>query len=120
MDQGVRMIKLSKDYYLDADTYNLILKKRNVFGKKSKKCGQEYFDIVGFYSSFKGLAKGIVRQQIHDIDFDEVTTLGQLAEKFAENISDVMSTMGVSVADRAVERLLNESGTRICLTKKNA
>jgi len=114
------MIKLSNEYYLDADEYNLMLRKRGVLGKKSKRCGEEYFDIVGFYSSFSGLAKGIVRHQIHDIDFNEITTLAELSERFAENINDVLSTMGISLADRAVEQLLRESGTRICLKTKDA
>ena len=93
---------------------------KNTDGEKSKRRGEEKFSVTGYYSNFSSLAKGIVRHQIHDIDFGEVTTLGQLAEKFAENISDVMSTMGVSIADRAVERLLSESGTRIHLKTKDA
>lgn len=57
------MKKLNDKYYLDSDTYNLILCEKMIV-KKGKNQGQEYYEPIGYYASIKDLYKAIIEKEI--------------------------------------------------------
>lgn len=59
------IIKLSEDYGIGANDFNVILYKRKVNKKEdSKNYGAEHYSAIGFYSSVESLLKGLINKQI--------------------------------------------------------
>ena len=55
------MIKITNDYYLDADSRNYILKKKTVVqDENSKNFGEEKYSDEGFYASIESAVKGLL------------------------------------------------------------
>lgn len=62
------MKKLNDRYYLDSDTYSLILCEKKT-AKKGKNQGQEYYEQIGFYGRIEDVYKAIVEKEIKsDLD----------------------------------------------------
>lgn len=55
------MIKITDDYYLDADSRNYILRKRTVNqDETSKNFGEEKYSDEGYYVSIESAVKGLI------------------------------------------------------------
>lgn len=81
------VLKLNKDYAISSDDLNLTLHKCMVVTKEdSKKYGEEYFPVVGYYSSVEGLLKGLVQKQIN-IEVEQQETLEKVNESVEKYIS---------------------------------
>ena len=81
-----RMIHLQDNYYLHADKYQFILKRKGVTGEKSDNAGAEKYDDLGYYAT--------IGQAVHAI--------GELKLKAAINnpvntIQDVLRMVAMKV-----------------------
>ena len=78
MKQVRQMIQLNKDYALSADSMNIILHQRKVNQKEgTKSYGDEYYSVVGYYSSVESVLKALINKQIQ-LSISEQTTLESL------------------------------------------
>ena len=57
------MKKLNEKYYLDSDSCNLILIKKNITEKGENK-GKEYYKNIGYFGNLKSLYKEIIEREI--------------------------------------------------------
>jgi uncharacterized protein (DUF927 family) len=72
------IIKLSEDYGIGSDEFNIILYQRKVNQREdTKNFGKEYYSVIGYYSSVESLLKGLINKQIQ-INLAEQTTLESL------------------------------------------
>lgn len=81
------VIKLNKDYAISSDDLNLTLHKCMVVtSEKSKKLGEEYFPVIGYYSTLEGLLKGLIQKQIN-LEIKKQDTLEEISESVEKYIS---------------------------------
>lgn len=72
------IIKLSEDYGIGSDEFNIILYQRKVNQKEdTKNFGKEYYSVIGYYSSVESLLKGLINKQIQ-INLAKQTSLESL------------------------------------------
>ena len=77
-DMSKNIIKLSEDYGIGADDFNIILYQRKVNQREeTKNFGKEYYSTIGFYSNVESLLKGLINRQIQ-INLAEQTSLESL------------------------------------------
>ena len=73
MKQVRQMIQLNEDYALSADSMNILLHQRKVNQKEgTKSYGDEYYSVIGYYTSVESLLKALINKQI------QLTTLESL------------------------------------------
>ena len=61
------MIKITDDFYIDADSKNYILRERTIIqDKESKNYGKELFKDEGYYTSLEHLLKGFLKVQTRE------------------------------------------------------
>ena len=78
MKQVRQTIQLNEDYALSADSMNILLHQRKVNQKEgSKKCGKEYYSVMGYYPSVQSPLKALINKQIQ-LSIPEQTTLESL------------------------------------------
>ena len=78
MKQVRKMIQLNEDYALSADSMNILLHQRKVNQKEgTKSYGDEYYSVIGYYSSIESVLKALVNKQIQ-LSISEQTTLESL------------------------------------------
>ena len=78
MKQVRQMIQLNEDYTLSADSMNILLHQRKVNQKEgTKSYGDEYYSVIGYYSSIESVLKALVNKQIQ-LSISEQTTLESL------------------------------------------
>lgn len=80
-------IPINKDYRIEADNNNIILKKRKIItkSKDKSKIGTEYWDDDGYYNTLESLLFGLARKQIYASD----------ATSFQELVSEVKALSGL-------------------------
>ena len=72
------IIKLSEDYGIGADDFNIILYQRKVNQREeTKNFGKEYYSTIGYYSSIDSVLRALINKQIH-INLAEQTSLESL------------------------------------------
>lgn len=78
MKQVRQMIQLNEDYALSADSMNILLHQRKVNQKEGTKWyGDEYYSVIGYYSSIESVLRALVNKQIQ-LSISEQTTLESL------------------------------------------
>lgn len=83
----MNIIKLNKDYAISSDDLNLTLHKCMVVtSESSKKFGEEYFPVIGYYSTIEGLLKGLIQKQIN-IEVKRQEVLESVSEGVEKYIS---------------------------------
>ena len=81
------IIKLSEDYGIGADDFNIILYQRKVNQKEdTKNYGKEYYSVVGYYSSVESVLKALINKQIQ-LSISEQTTLESLVNSVETYVS---------------------------------
>lgn len=61
------MIKITDDFYIDADGKNYILRERSIIqDKESKNYGKELFKDEGYYTSLEHLLRGFLKIQTRE------------------------------------------------------
>ena len=87
MKQVRQMIQLNEDYALSADSMNIILHHRKVNQRKcTKGYGDEYYSVIGYYSSVETVLKALINKQIQ-LSISEQTTLESLVNSVQTYIS---------------------------------
>ena len=72
------IIKLSEDYGIGSDEFNIVLYQRKVNQKEeTKNFGKEYYSVIGYYSSVESLLNGLINKEIQ-INLAEQTSLESL------------------------------------------
>ena len=72
------IIKLSEDYGIGADDFNIILYQRKVNQREdTKNFGKEYYSPIGYYSSIDAVLRALINKQIQ-INLAEQTSLESL------------------------------------------
>jgi len=83
------MIKIDDNFFLTADTYNVILNETKI----NKETGKEYSVILGYYTDVTSALQGLLRKKMkRTIASGEGMTLEQAIEKFEKiekEITDV-------------------------------
>lgn len=79
-----KMIHLSEDYALTADTCNIVLVKARRDVETNELTGT--YANLGYYSNVEGVIRGLQKDLIHST-ISEVTTLESLVERLEEHIS---------------------------------
>lgn len=83
------MINLYKDYYIDADENNFVLKKK-IFGKTKTGEERETFRPEGYFASMSGLYAFFVREVEKEvISSESVTTIHDFIEKMNDVIEEL-------------------------------
>lgn len=78
MKQVRQMIQLNEDYALSADSMNILLHQRKVNQREgTKSYGDEYYSVIGYYSSIESVLKALINKQIQ-LSISEQTTLESL------------------------------------------
>ena len=73
-----QVIQLNEDYALSADSMNILLHQRKVNQKEGTKgCGDEYYSVIGYYSSVESVLKALINKQIQ-LSIYEQTSLESL------------------------------------------
>jgi uncharacterized protein (DUF927 family) len=82
-----QMIQLNEDYALSADSMNIILHQRKVNQKEGTKgYGDEYYSVIGYYSSVESVLKALVNKRIQ-LGIAEQTTLESLVNSLETYVS---------------------------------
>ena len=72
------IIKLSEEYGIGSDEFNIILYQRKVNNKEhSKNYGNEYYSAIGYYSSIEAVLRALINRQVQ-LNLSEQTTLESL------------------------------------------
>ena len=72
------IIKLNEDYGIGSDDFNIILYQRKVNQREGTKgYGDEYYSVIGYYSSVESVLKALINKQIQ-LSISEQTTLESL------------------------------------------
>jgi len=72
------IIKLSEDYGIGGDEFNIILYQRKVNQREeTKNFGKEYYSPIGYYSSIGSVLRALINKQIQ-INLAEQTSLESL------------------------------------------
>lgn len=87
------MIKLTDKYYLDFDRYNYILYGKSIVkDKKSPKLGQETHVIIGYYSRFSNLIKGLIELDIREAGEEGLfRSLNGMDKRIKDTVKEVQS-----------------------------
>lgn len=73
-----QMIQLNDDYALSADSMNILLHQRKINQREGTKgYGDEYYSVIGYYTSVESLLKALINKQIQ-LSISEQTTLESL------------------------------------------
>ena len=87
MKQLRQMIQLNEDYALSADSMNIILHQRKVNQREgTKSYGDEYYSVIGYYSSIESVLKALINKQIQ-LSISEQTTLESLVNSVETYVS---------------------------------
>lgn len=82
-----QMIQLNEDYALSCDDMNILLHQRKVNQKEgTKNYGNEYYSVVGYYSSVESVLKALINKQIQ-LSISEQTTLESLVNSVETYVS---------------------------------
>ena len=87
MKQVRQMIQLNEDYALSADSMDILLHQRKVNQREGTKgYGDEYYSVIGYYSSIENLLKALINKQIQ-LSISEQTTLESLVNSVETYVS---------------------------------
>ena len=77
---GKNIIKLSEDYGIGSDEFNIILYQRKVNQREeTKNFGKEYYSPIGYYNSIDAVLRALINKQIQiQINLAEQTSLESL------------------------------------------
>jgi len=81
------MIHIVKDFYIEGDTFNIILKQKKVKEKEGKK-GEAYFVDIGYYATIQQLLDALVRKRIYK-SIEKATDLAQINNDIKEIHKDI-------------------------------
>ena len=87
MKQARQMIQLNEDYALSADSMNILPHQRKVNQREGTKgYGDEYYSVIGYYSSVESVLKAFINKQIQ-LSISEQTTLESLVNSVEMYVS---------------------------------
>lgn len=73
-----QVIKLSEDYGIGSDEFNIILYQRKVNQREeTKNFGKEYYSTIGYYNSVDAVLRALINKQIQ-LNLAEQTSLESL------------------------------------------
>ena len=82
-----QMVQLNEDYVLSADSMNILLHQRKVNQREGTKgYGDEYYSVIGYYSSVESVLKALINKQIQ-LSISEQTTLESLVNSVETYVS---------------------------------
>ena len=81
------IIKLSEDYGIGSDEFNIILYQRKVNQREdTKNFGKEYYSPIGYYNSVEAVLRALINKQIQ-INLAEQTSLESLVNSVETYVS---------------------------------
>lgn len=81
------IIKLSEDYGIGADEFNIILYQRKVNQREeTKNFGKEYYSPIGYYNSVEAVLRALINKQIQ-INLAEQTSLESLINSVETHVN---------------------------------
>jgi len=84
------MIKINKEYFIDSDSLNFILKKNVVSQKENK----EYVQIVGFYQTLEQTLKGYLkyksREFVNKKEYNTIQEYIDYIQKEDEKLQEIL------------------------------
>ena len=81
------IIKLSEDYGIGADDFNVILYQRKVNQREeTKNFGKEYYSTIGYYNSIDSVLRALINKQIQ-INLSEQTSLESLINSVETHVN---------------------------------
>lgn len=84
-----KKLQLAGDWYLGADSFNLVLYKRRVIAKGGN-AGQEDYDPMGYYASLEGVMKGLLRYiSVDTLMQTDANTLEEYIAELNEKVSQI-------------------------------
>lgn len=81
-------LQINNNYRIIADSMNVILQERKVYGEKSKDVGKEYWDNIGYYGSLESCLKGFKH---HGIRTSECKGYYQIFETLDKIDADILA-----------------------------
>ena len=81
------MIHLIKDYYLDNDKLQFILKKKQV-NQKGANVGQEVYVSLGFYPKLEQLLSDAVMKKLKESDYTTLQAMSLAQKELINELSD--------------------------------
>ncbi len=99
-------IPINKDYRIEADNNNIILRKRKIVtkSKDETKIGTEYWDDDGYYNTLESLFFGLVRRKIIASD---ATSLQELVSE-VKALSELIKEVGSDILPKDIQRICEE------------
>lgn len=87
------MIKLTEKYYLDFDTYNILVKEKRI-GESGKCKGKEVYTSVAYCTAFDELANYLIKKQFLNDNDEKISSFRELQDlwyalrdEMAENLN---------------------------------
>ena len=91
------MIKITDDFYIDADSKNYILRERTIIqDKESKNYGKELFKDEGYYTSLEHLLKGFLKVQTREWIQNNSGNIKDLLKEI-KNQNDFIQSLNIEV-----------------------
>ena len=104
MKQVRQMIQLNGDYALSADSMNILLHQRKVNQREGTKgYGDEYYSVIGYYTSVESLLKALINKQIQ-LSISEQTTLESLVNSVETCVNLLKDDVQLIVDSLRVEK----------------
>ena len=97
------MIQLNDKYFIDFDTYNIILKEKKI-AKSGKNKGKEKFEAVGYYINFEHLTDMLVKKcYLKDDDNDKITSLKEVIDRTKKLRDEILEQIKIVVKEGTEE-----------------
>lgn len=91
------MIRITDDFYIDADSKNYILRERTIIqDKESKNYGKELFKDEGYYTSLEHLLKGFLKVQTREWIQSNSGNIKDLLKEI-KNQNDFIQSLNIEV-----------------------
>ncbi len=83
------MVKVNEDFYIDSDPYSYILKQKAI-RTDGKNKGEEYLEILGYYTSFESAIKGLIKYLVKSkIGKSEIITLKEAVKEIKNTEKEI-------------------------------
>lgn len=100
-------INLYKDYWVRTDPMNYIFyKKQTVQDKKSKRYGEVYEDVIGYFGTLQGVLTDLCREEIRASKCTTINGLLKDIKRMEKVVEELANSIGV---DNIVERVIKQS-----------
>lgn len=96
------MIQLNDKYFIDFDTYNIILKEKKIV-KEGKNKGQENFEAIGYFINFEHLTDMLVKQCYLNQDDDKITSLQEVIDRTKKLRDEILEQIKIIVKEGTEE-----------------